>query len=67
MKDKLLGARYRVVEILAGGGFGQTYVAEDTHRPGNPKCVLKHLKSASNDPSFFWKALGVCFVLKQKL
>jgi len=35
MKDNLLGARYRVVNILAGGGFGQTYVAEDTHRPGN--------------------------------
>jgi len=37
MRDNLLGGRYRVVNILAVGGFGQTYVALDTHRPNN-KC-----------------------------
>ena len=52
MKGQLLDGRYRVVEVLGTGAFGQTYVAEDTRRPGNPKCVLKHLKPARTDPEF---------------
>ena len=56
MIGKLLGGRYRVVKILGAGGFGQTYVAEDTHRPGNPKCVVKHLKPASGNSSFLQNA-----------
>ncbi|NJP08097.1 MAG: protein kinase [Leptolyngbyaceae cyanobacterium RU_5_1] len=47
-----LDGRYRVVEVLGFGSSAQTYVAEDTHRPGNPKCVLKHLKPARTDPDF---------------
>lgn len=43
---QLLDRRYRVIHTLARGGFGQTYIAEDTRRPGNPKCVVKHLKPA---------------------
>lgn len=56
MKGKLLGGRYQVVEILASGGFGQTFVAEDTHRPGNPQCVVKHLKPASINSGFLQNA-----------
>jgi serine/threonine protein kinase len=52
----LLDRRYRVIQILAKGGFGQTYVAEDTRRPGNPRCVVKHLKPASNDSGFLQNA-----------
>ena len=51
MKDKLLGGRYQIVKILANGGFSQTYIAEDSHRPGNPKCVVKHLLPTNNDLS----------------
>ncbi|QZZ21872.1 ABC transporter substrate-binding protein [Leptothermofonsia sichuanensis E412] len=47
MLGELLGARYKVIEILGSGGFGHTYIAEDTQRPGNPRCVLKHLTFAS--------------------
>jgi ABC-type branched-subunit amino acid transport system substrate-binding protein/serine/threonine protein kinase len=43
MIGELVGARYRVINVLASGGFGHTYIAEDTQRPGNPRCVLKHL------------------------
>ncbi|MEC4986522.1 MAG: protein kinase [Oscillatoria sp. PMC 1068.18] len=50
MIGELLAGHYRVLEKLSGGGFGQTYIAEDTHRPGNPHCVVKHLKPASNNP-----------------
>ncbi len=50
MIGSLLGGRYRVINKLGEGGFGHTYIVEDTHRPGNPQCVLKHLKPASNHP-----------------
>lgn len=47
---QLLDSRYQVVKILGAGGFGQTYIAQDTRRPGSPVCVVKHLKPASSDP-----------------
>lgn len=53
MIGKLLDHRYQVIRILATGGFGQTYIAQDTRRPGNPVCVVKHLKSASTNPKIF--------------
>ncbi len=51
MLGKLLDGRYQVIRVLGSGGFGQTYVAQDTRRPGNPLCVVKHLKPASSDPN----------------
>ncbi|MBW4574594.1 MAG: FHA domain-containing protein [Aphanothece sp. CMT-3BRIN-NPC111] len=53
MIGQLLDGRYKVLESLAAGGFGQTYIAENTRIPGNPKCVVKQLKPASNDPKTF--------------
>jgi eukaryotic-like serine/threonine-protein kinase len=50
MLGKLLDGRYQIIQILSAGGFGQTYIAEDTRRVGNPQCVVKQLKPASNDP-----------------
>jgi serine/threonine-protein kinase len=49
MIGKILGGRYRITQILATGGFSETYVAEDIHRPHYPKCVVKHLKPASSE------------------
>ena len=46
--DKLAG-RYLVVKTLGAGGFGTTYLAQDTQRPGQPLCVVKHLKPDSQD------------------
>jgi serine/threonine protein kinase, bacterial len=51
MIGHLLAGHYRVLQVLGAGGFGQTYITEDLHLPGNPKCVLKHLKPASTDRS----------------
>jgi serine/threonine protein kinase len=52
MLGKLLDRRYQVLQVLSAGGFGRTYIAEDTRRPGNPHCVVKHLTPASNDPNY---------------
>ncbi|MHC5723264.1 MAG: protein kinase domain-containing protein [Nostoc sp.] len=52
MIGKLLDHRYQVIRVLAMGGFGQTYIAQDTRRPGNPICVVKHLKPGT-DPRVF--------------
>lgn len=52
MIGQLLDGRYQVIQVLGAGGFGQTYIAKDTRRPGNPTCVVKHLKPASSEPNF---------------
>jgi CHASE2 domain-containing sensor protein len=46
----LLANRYRIVQLLGSGGFGETYVAQDTQRPGEPVCVVKQLRIVSDDP-----------------
>lgn len=57
MIGKLLDNRYRIIRELAEGGFSQTYLAEDTRLPKNPKCVVKHLNPTIDDPIFTKKAL----------
>lgn len=50
MLGKILGGRYQIVRHLGGGGFGQTYLAEDLHLPGQPTCVVKQLKPRMTNP-----------------
>jgi serine/threonine protein kinase len=45
---QLLDRRYLITQLLGAGGFGQTYLAEDTKRPGSPHCVVKQLWLANN-------------------
>ncbi|MBD2471916.1 serine/threonine-protein kinase [Nostoc sp. FACHB-145] len=63
----LLDNRYLIVRSLAAGGFGQTYIAEDTRRPGNPVCVVKHLVPASSDPKFLENATRLFLTEAQTL
>ncbi len=50
MLDTILRGHYKIISHLGGGGFGQTYLAEDIDLPTHPTCVVKQLKPVSNEP-----------------
>ncbi|WP_168191173.1 protein kinase domain-containing protein [Picosynechococcus sp. PCC 11901] len=50
MKRKILDGRYRILQKLGQGGFGDTFLAEDLHMPSLRRCVIKRLKPIANDP-----------------
>ncbi|NET54978.1 MAG: protein kinase [Symploca sp. SIO2E6] len=50
MLGKLLDGRYRIIQVLGVGGFGKTYIAEDT-KLYDDRCVVKQLQPASTDPT----------------
>lgn len=45
----LLNDRYRVLSRLAAGGFGETFLAEDTFLPSGRRCVVKRLRPQLQD------------------
>jgi serine/threonine-protein kinase len=49
----LLNNRYQVIQVLGAGGFGETFLAEDTYMPSRRRCVIKQLKPISNDPQIY--------------
>ena len=46
----VLNHRYQVIDSLGKGGFGETFLAIDTHMPSARKCVIKQLKPAVQSP-----------------
>ncbi|NER21008.1 MAG: serine/threonine protein kinase [Symploca sp. SIO1C2] len=45
----LLTNRYRIIQHLGSGGFGDTFLAEDTHLPSGRTCVIKKLRPMNNN------------------
>ncbi|MFN6537656.1 MAG: protein kinase domain-containing protein [Nostoc sp. EkiNYC01] len=54
MTTTLLNNRYQVIQVIGAGGFGETFLAEDTHMPSGRRCVIKQLKPiTNNDPQTY--------------
>ncbi|HEY9827826.1 MAG TPA: protein kinase, partial [Stenomitos sp.] len=49
----LISGRYQVLHPLQEGGFGHTFLAEDTQLPSRRRCVVKQLKPIHNDPQLY--------------
>jgi len=47
----MLGGRYKINRVLGRGGFGNTFIAQDTNLPDNPLCVVKQLRPVKADPN----------------
>ncbi|HAX86205.1 MAG TPA: serine/threonine protein kinase, partial [Cyanobacteria bacterium UBA11370] len=50
MNPTLLNNRYRILQTLGAGGFGNTFLAEDTYMPSGRRCVIKQLKPIIHEP-----------------
>ncbi len=53
MSSKLLNNRYRILQVLGAGGFGKTFLAEDTHLPSRRRCVIKQLKPTTQSKALY--------------
>ncbi|MBK1988003.1 YARHG domain-containing protein [Sphaerospermopsis aphanizomenoides BCCUSP55] len=49
----LLNNRYQVIRTLGSGGFGETFLAQDTNMPSQRLCVVKQLKPIQNNPQIY--------------
>lgn len=52
MKSQLEN-RYRPIRELAAGGFGKTFLVEDTQMPSQRLCVMKQLKPVTGNPQMY--------------
>ena len=51
--DRMLENRYRIIKELGDGGFGKTYIAEDTHMPSLRCSVIKQLKPINKNSEIY--------------
>lgn len=51
----LLNNRYRILKEIGRGGFGQTFLAIDTHMPSERRCAIKQLQPIlGNQQDYRW-------------
>jgi serine/threonine protein kinase len=56
VNGQTLAARYLIRSILGRGGFGVTFLAQNTYLPGQPLCVIKQLAPTFTDPDLLQSA-----------
>lgn len=49
----MLQNRYQIIRELGDGGFGKTFLAEDTHMPSARRCVIKQLKPINDGSKIY--------------
>ncbi|UBF24731.1 protein kinase [Kovacikia minuta CCNUW1] len=64
--EELLDGRYRVLQMLSTGVWGQTYLAQDTRRPSQPQCIIQHVNPI-NIESEYQDAIRHLFVREAAL
>ena len=47
---RFLNGRYKIVQVLRTGDFGQTYVVQDSWLDGYPQCLVKFLQPQGHHP-----------------
>lgn len=53
MPNNLLNNRYKIIRSLGSGGFGNTFLAEDTYMPSGRLCVVKQLKPVTTSSEIY--------------
>ncbi|AFY32894.1 protein kinase [Calothrix sp. PCC 7507] len=49
----ILDGRYKIIRQLGAGGFGKTFLAEDTYLPSGRRCVIKQLRPIMHNPRIY--------------
>jgi len=47
--DSLIAGRYQIINTLGKGGFGETFLAKDTHLPSQRLIVIKRLRQVNSN------------------
>jgi serine/threonine-protein kinase len=53
MMSTLLDNRYQIIRVLGSGGFGETFLAEDTKMPSKRYCAIKQLRPIVDNPQVY--------------